>query len=49
MNCTRCKGVICEGEMSWDFGDAVFCQECWEKHCAETWAKTGWGNYEPVG
>ena len=46
--CTKGKRVIHEYEYSWDFGDEVLCQECGEDYCAETWQKSGWGNYEQM-
>ncbi len=45
--CTKCGGIIHEGECSWDFDDEILCQECWETHCSKLWWETSGGLHEP--
>lgn len=34
MVCTEC-GKFTEG--LWEFGDEVYCQDCWEQICSDAW------------
>ena len=45
--CNKCRGIIREGESSWDI-DGGLCQECWEAYCSELWWRTGGGIHEPI-